>query len=424
MKGRSRTRLATVAALLLALLAVVAAGTSSGSTSATPKFKNPPYKVGAVFALTGIYSGTDLNSYHALRATVDEINANGGVLGHKLVYSVQDSQSDPAKSALAAQQIVDQYKPHVMIPDIVCIMALSALPIANRAKLVTFTGCDNGQPSNPQLYPYNFSTFPPVAVQGVPLVALANYVAKGKKLKIGFLHSNDAAGNGTVPFLRAAAIAKGHQWAGDQGFTVGTPDLTVQLSRLRSSGADFVILFGQAGDAGNTMKSVRDLAWDVQVLGNTGTTSVALADEIPEAYRDNFHAMVTANSVRKKASSVPPEWVTKYLRKYSQTITTLSVVGAVHDGLTLWKWAAERAKSINRDKIRAELEKLSTLPKAQWPKGLHLTANPKYSSTQHGEVNANLNRAWGAITPSRNIMGTYEGDVVTCYCEVIPGLNP
>jgi ABC-type branched-subunit amino acid transport system substrate-binding protein len=402
---------------VLLLVVLAATGGMASGAKAPPKFKNPPYKVGAVFALTGAYSGTDKDSAASLRATIAEINALGGVDGHKLEYRVVDSQSDPAKSTLAAQQIVDQYKPHVMIPDIVCIMALSALPVANRAGLVTFTGCDNGVPSNPSQYPRNFSTFPPVAVLGLPLTAAAAHVLKGRKMTVGFLHSNDAAGNGLVPVVRAAVELKGHKWAGDQPFTVGTPDLTVQLSRLRQADADVVILWGQVGDAGNVMKSVRDLAWNVQVVGGTGTTSASLVNEIPEDYRDNFHAMVTANSVRRRGSTTPPPWINTYLRRSSTTVQTLSVVGAVHDGLTYWKWAVERTKSTNPVRVTRELEKLSTLPRAQWPKGLQLTANPMYTSTQHGLRNANLNRAWGIIRPSRNIMGTYEGEVFTCYCE-------
>jgi branched-chain amino acid transport system substrate-binding protein len=404
---------------VLVLLLAAAGSTANGAQA--PRFKAPNYKVGAVFALTGAYSGTDKDSAASLRATVAEINANGGVNGHRLEYRIVDSQSDPAKSTLAAQQIVDQYKPHVMIPDIVCIMALSALPVANRAGVVTFTGCDNGQPSNPTLYPRNFSTFPPVSVLGLPLVAAATHVLKGRKMTVGFLHSNDAAGNGLVPVVRTAVEIKGHKWAGDQAYAVGTPDLTVQLSRLRQGGADVVILWGQVGDAGNTMKSVRDLAWDVNVIGGTGTTSATLIDEIPADFRDNFHAMVTANSVRKPGSSTPPTWINTYLRQASSTVQTLSVVGAVHDGLTYWKWAVERTGSINPARVTSELEKLRTLPRAQWPKGLQLTANPMYNSTQHGLRNANINRAWGVIRPSRNIMGTYEGEVFTCYCELPTG---
>jgi branched-chain amino acid transport system substrate-binding protein len=414
MRGRSRK---AVAVLLLALLCAAAAALAGASSGATPA----PYRVGAVFALTGAFSGTDKDSAASLRATIREINATGGVNGRKLEFRVIDSGSDPAKAALAAQQLVDQFKPHVMIPDIPCIFALSALPIAARANIVTFTGCDNGIPSNPSNYPFSFSTFPPAAVLGVPLVSAAAHVLKGRKMNIGFLHSNDVAGNSLIAPVRAAAEIKGHRFVGNQPFAVGTPDLTVQLSRLRQAGADIVILWGQVGDGGNTMKSVRDLAWDVTVIGGTGTTSATLVDEVPDELKDRFRALVTANSIRKAGSTELPTWIDRWLRRASTNVQTLSVVGAVHDGLTYWKWAVERTKSVNPTLVTRELEKLSTLPRSEWPKGLQLTANPMYTATQHGLRNANLNRAWGLMRPSRNIMGTYEGEVFTCYC-VLP--NP
>lgn len=389
-----------------------------GKKKINPKLK--PYRVGAVLALTGAFSGTDQDSAAGLRATVREINANGGVNGHRLVYRIIDNGSDTAKAALAAQAVVDQFDPQVMIPDIPCRFALSALPIAKRENIPTFTGCDNGVPSNPSEYPLNFSTFPPASVLGVPLVAALRHATKLKSGSIGFLHSNDVAGESLVSPVRRAASVRGYQWAGDQAFAVGTPDVTVQLANLRRAGADAVILWGQVGDAGNVMRSMRDLAWDAHVVGGTGTTSATLVDEIPEQLRGKFHALVTANSIRKPNATTPPAWINNYLRPASSKVQTLSVVGAVHDGLTYWKWAAERTKSINPNRIRQELEKLNQLPRNQWPSGLQLTANPMYSSTQHGLLNANLNRAWGVMRPSRNIMGTYEGEVFTCFCSV-PG---
>jgi len=412
-----------VAATLVVLCIAVAAGSAESSTGATAQatkcqFKKPDYKVGAVFALTGVYSGTDLNSFWSMKATVNEINANCGVMGHKLVYSVVDSQSDPAKSALASQQVVDQYKPDVMFPDITCLMALPALPIASKAGLVTFTGCDNGAPSNPSLYPRSFATFPPISRQATDLVAGAKVVMGKTPLKVGFLHSSDAAGNGEVEPLKAAVLLKGGQWVGDQSHGVGDPDVSVQMSKLKDAGANIVILWGQVGDGGVAMKAIRDLNWNVQVLGNSGTVGAALIDEIPDAYKDNYHAVVNAISVRDPKKGLPP-FVGTYLQKVSTEVQNLSVAGAVHDGLTLWKWAVERTKTIDADKVTKELEKLQTLPKAQWPKGLFHTDNPAFSPTQHGEGNANLNRAWGLIVPSKTIMGTYAGKVFTCYCDPI-----
>src|SRR5262245_44186301 len=61
------------------------------------------YKVGAVLALTGDYSGTDKDSRAGLEATIAEINDNGGVNGRQLEFKIEDSQSEPSRAALAAQ---------------------------------------------------------------------------------------------------------------------------------------------------------------------------------------------------------------------------------------------------------------------------------------------------------------------------------
>lgn len=421
MTGRSwigRSGKAFAAAVLLLVLLAVAGGNASGSGAKPFKFKQPPYRIGAVLGLTGVLSGVDKDTAASLRATVAEINAKGGVNGHKLVYRILDDQSDPSKAALAAQKLVDEYKPHFLVPDIPCFLALSALPIASRARLITFTGCDNGIPSIPANFPYNFSTYPPATVISVALVAGAAHVLKGRKMKVGFLNEDSAGSNALAEPLKAVAIAKGHTWVGNERFATGTPDLTVQLSKLRRAGADVVILFGRPGDGGNTMKSLRDLAWDVQVIGGDNVISTTFYDEVPAALRDNVHAVVTAISVRKRGSNVPPPWINTWLRRQSRGVQTLAVVGAVHDGITYWKWAVERTKSVNANRVRRELEKLHTLPQRQWPKGMLLTVNPMYSPRQHGLRNANLSRGWGVVRPSRNIMGTYEGEVFTCYCTL------
>jgi branched-chain amino acid transport system substrate-binding protein len=411
-----------LAAALLALLAL--AGSSCGDDddsgdggSSGGESSEETYKVGAVLALTGDYSGTDKDSAAGLKATVAEINANGGVNGRKLEYKINDNQSDPAKSSLAAQQIVDEYEPDVMIPDVPCILALSALPVASRSDIVTFTGCDNGEPSDPSEYPYNFSTFPPAAVLGPPLVQGAAHVMDNEKLKIGLLYSNDAAGEALVPQVEAAAKDHGDSVVAKEAFAVGTPDLTVQMSKLRQAGANVVVLWGQVGDAGNAMKSVRDLDWDVQVFGGTGTTSSSLVEEIPENLQDRFHALVPALAVREGGEDSLPPFVTEYLQpEADQEVQTLSVVGAIHDGLTLWKWAVDRVKDTNPDAVSSEIEKLGSLPEEEWPEGLFLTANPAYAPDQHGELNADLDNAWGVVNVSENISGTYEGEKFECDC--------
>ncbi len=403
---------------LLVGLQVGCGGDDEGAGAGSGGDGEEVYRVGAVLALTGDYSGTDKDSRAGLEATIAEINANGGVNGRQLEFEIEDSQSEPSRAALAAQALVDKYKPHVMIPDIPCLMALATLPVPNREGIITFTGCDSGDPpaSNPEAFPTNFSTFPPPPTLGQPLVQGAELATGKDKMTVGFLRSDDAAGEALVEPVKAAAEGRGHTWAGDEAFAVGEPDLTVQLSKLQDAGADVVILWGQVGDGGNAMKSVRDLNWDAHVFGGTATVSAALKDEIPEGYQDNFNALVTGNSVREGGPETLDPFIQDYLQEASSDVQTLSVVGAVHDGLTLWKWAVERTKSTEPEKLVAELETLGDLPESEWPEGLQLSDNPMYNAEQHGLLNANLDTAWGVIKPSENIMGTYEGQPLECDC--------
>lgn len=402
---------------LAAALSITACSSSSGSSSGS----NAPYKVGAVLSLTGAYSGTDQDASASLKATVAQINDKGGINGHKLEYKALDSQSNAAKGQLAAQQIVGSYKPNFMFADDLCIISLGALTYPNNAGMVSFTGCDNGTPSNPSKYPHNFSTFPPSSsVQSPALVAAAASVMGAKSMSIGFLHSNDAAGQGVVDPLKAATLANHSKWAGEQAFAVGAPDLTVQMAKLRDAGANVVVLFGQVGDGATAMKALDQLKWNVQVIGSTSTVSTALRASIPPDLINNFHALVTAGSVRPaggQATNADPlaqEFITNYLPKASNHVQTLAVVAAVHDSLMLWKWAVEQAKSTDTAAVTAQLEKLQGLPQSSWPAGLIITGNPAYSAQQHGEKNADLSKAWGLVTASENIMGTYEGGYFTC----------
>jgi ABC-type branched-subunit amino acid transport system substrate-binding protein len=84
-------------------------GSSAGSGS------SGPIKVGALTDLTGAFGIVGKANKAIAQFTVDEINANGGVLGRKLKLIVVDGASDPATSAKVAGQLVNQDKVDMVI---------------------------------------------------------------------------------------------------------------------------------------------------------------------------------------------------------------------------------------------------------------------------------------------------------------------
>jgi branched-chain amino acid transport system substrate-binding protein len=403
-----------VMALVLSACSSSPHASSSSTAAGSGGFKAGVYKVGGVFALTGSYSGTDIGSAASLEATVAEINASGGVLGHKLEYKIVDDASNPSKAVLATQELISDFQPNVMFPGIECELASAGVPVTDNAHVLSFTGCDDGTDTTASKFPYNFASFPPESTDGPSLVQGAAIALKGEKPVIGYLHSNDAAGTGEVPSVEQATKAAGYKWVGDQAFAVGTADLTVQMSQLKQAGANVVILWGQVGDAGTAMKAAAALNWNVQVVGNTGVTDSSLVSEIPAGYVTNFHAVADAISVRVPGRGLPA--FVNSLSKFTNygPVSNLSVVGAVHDGLMIWKWAVEKAKSVDPTKVIKALDSMKNLKPSQFPSGLLLVSNPAYTSAQHGELYANLVHAWGLISASTSVEGSYTGTLFTC----------
>lgn len=70
----------------------------------------PPLRIGALHALTGSMAVNERPLVDALRLAVEEINAQGGVLGRPLELLVSDTQSNPEQAARQAQRLIREDK--------------------------------------------------------------------------------------------------------------------------------------------------------------------------------------------------------------------------------------------------------------------------------------------------------------------------
>ena len=65
---------------------------------------------------------------------VDEVNKNGGVLGRKISFQMQDSQCRPADALSAAEMLLSQDKVDVLLGDLCSGATMALMPVAEKAK--------------------------------------------------------------------------------------------------------------------------------------------------------------------------------------------------------------------------------------------------------------------------------------------------
>lgn len=88
------TRSAIGIAITATVVTACGGGSGGGDAAAAGEASDEPITIGASASLTGPYASSGTNVSNGYQLAVDQINADGGVLGRQLELDVQDDQSD------------------------------------------------------------------------------------------------------------------------------------------------------------------------------------------------------------------------------------------------------------------------------------------------------------------------------------------
>jgi branched-chain amino acid transport system substrate-binding protein len=400
----------TAAALALVLTVAAACGGSSPPTGSTK-----PLVIGAVLPLSGNAGGSGHDSIIGLEQVIDQINKAGGVLGRPLTFQTRDDASDTNKAVLAAQDLLANVHPDFMIPENNTTQTLAILPLTSSAKIITIDTASSTAAADVSKFPYQFEDFLPSGSQGVAFASVAKQLASqaGETPKLGILMENGASGQFIAAATKSAAQAQGIEVAGQQSYQTGTQDLTIYASKLKSAGVNIIACHGFGTDAANSIKAVEALGWtNVTLIGNPTwlSTGASLETLIPADIASRVYVIAPVVVLRSSSAAPTDPWHTAVAALGPPS----SLIGpaAIHDSITLWAWAVNKVGSLDPDKVKAQLEKLSTLPASQLPQDLQIVPNPGWSATVHDLSNSDLSHAWGLMQRSSLIAGTYQGVVL------------
>ena len=351
-------------------------------------------KIGLVAALTGQSAQSGESITRGLTIAIDEINGKGGVLGKKLVLVRRDDESSPPKGVTAARELISSEKVTALFGGIDTPVSLAIVPIANQNKMpfmgVWAAGTNitmNG--ANP-----NF-VFRVSARDDLVDVALIRY-AMGKfgAKKPGLVMVNNPWGESNEKGLKVAAAAAKIDIAGVEKLEQSDVDVTPQLGRLKSAGADVIILVANAAPGAQMMKSRERMGWKVPVVSHWGISGGRF-DELVGSTAGDVHFIQTysffskPNDASKKLMS---ELGSRYGVKGPADVIAPVGTANAYDAMHLLARAIDKAKSVDGDAIRKAMEEIDSYT------GLIKTYKKPFSPTDHE-----------GLAPEDYIMVRYEG---------------
>jgi branched-chain amino acid transport system substrate-binding protein len=298
-------------------------------------------KVGVAAPITGAAASNGEQLVRGVKRAADDINAAGGILGQKIEIETGDDVSDPKQGVSVANKfvgdgikfVIGHFNSGVTIPASEVYLdngIVFVTPAATNPK-VTERGLWNA-----------FRTCGRDDQQATVWAELA--VGKLKDKKIAILHDKTTYGQGLAEVTRKDMNAGGKKEVLYEGVNVGEKDYTAVVSKIKASGADYVMWGGLYTEGGLILRQMRDQGVQATMISGDGITNnefSAIAGPATEGTlmtfgsepRDNPAAKAVVDEFRKVGFD--PAGYTLYS----------------YAGMQILKQAAEQAKSLDPKKV-------------------------------------------------------------------------
>jgi branched-chain amino acid transport system substrate-binding protein len=312
-------------------------------------------KVGLVAAMSGQSAKSGEAIARGLSLAIDEINAKGGVLGKKLALVVRDDESNPAKGALAARELVQREKVVAFFGGLDTPVSLAIVPFANQAKVPFMGVWAAGTPITQNGAAENY-VFRVSAVDDLVDVALVDRAIKayGAK-KPGMILINNPWGESNEKGLKAALAARKLPFAGVEKFENNDVDVVPQLTRLKEGGADVLFLVANVAPASQVVKSLDRMGWNVPIISHWGVAGGRFTELAgPSAAKVQFvQTFSFSGNKNPKATAVFDVLKKKYpeIKSYADVTPAVGIANA-YDAMHLVALAIAKAGSTEGPKVR------------------------------------------------------------------------
>lgn len=344
---------AVAAALSVALLA--ACGSGNGSSSGS----GDTILVGEIAGTTGAYGTTGQAMVNGAMMAVDEINAQGGVLGKKLKLQWYNDDASATKSSQLFRRLVSDGA--VAIAGSGDTGPTTAAE-SDRAKIPNIGAVDDGgltvYPKGPDQppFPWVFSTSLNTFAWGG---AVAKY-ALAHCTGLALLHDPSSYGLGGEAGIKLVYEAAGKKLLLDEAITENwstgaTVGLKNEIEKIKQSGADCVDVWLTPQDQASFVQEAKSLGAKLTVLGNDETNADTTFSSLAKADGDGVISAALTTEVKPNAK------LADFQRKYKTRFNVDSTPFAecTYDAFLMLRDAIKKAGSTKPEDLRKALNSVT-----------------------------------------------------------------
>jgi len=347
MMRRATHSLATAA--MLVLLSTV------GYTRAAKPPTGTPYKIGAIFSITGDASSLGIPERNTAQMLEKMINAAGGINGHPLQIIIEDDRGDNAEAANAAKRLIGRDKVLAIIGPsrtgttlaLVNYMEEMHVPLISCA-----AGIEIVEPARKWVFKTPQSDR--MAVQKI-----VQYLKPKKITRVASLSDNTAFGKGGLREIEKLLPAAGITVLTKEEYGPKDLSMETQLTKIRATGAQAVVCWGTPPGPAIVAKNMKQLGMNTPLIcshGVANATFLSLAGTAANGVVLPAGRLLVWDRIPAKhpQRALLKDYATRYQAAYGKPADTFG--GHAWDAVRLVAKALREAGP-DRAKIRASIEK-------------------------------------------------------------------
>ena len=248
------------------------ADSASGSTQ-------EPIKIGAILSLTGTYAGLGEPEKNLIEMEVKKINDAGGINGRPVEVIIEDDATDEAQAVAAASRLIEQENVVAIIGATGTGQTMAMRGDIQRAGIPQVSMAGGTVITNP-VDPLVFAT-PWSNTIVVPFTL--DYLKSQGITKIGLITDSGGFGKDGQAVFAAAAPKAGVEIVADETLNPGDTDMTAQLTKIKNSDAEAIVMWTAGSEAAIIAKNAKDLGIDLPIYGSHGIARQEFIDGAGEA---------------------------------------------------------------------------------------------------------------------------------------------
>lgn len=332
-------------------------------------------KLGALYPLSGGLALLGDESYRGFELAVEKRNAEGGLLGKKIVIVKADAV-DATQAVGAARKLTSVENVKAIFGSYASPISFAATQVSELAEVPYFELGAISDPITERGYKYVFRSNPTSKAFADRTVDVINEIVapglkvKSKDLRIAIIHEDALYGTTVAQYQNEAAKKAGLNIVETLPYSSKAVDLSSLILRLKGAKVDVVLQTSYQNDTVLFFRQMKEAGFAPKaVIGAGGGYS--LQDTVKAAGADNMHGVFDIDFTQYLTNEAGAPGIKAFVQAYKKKYGMEPRSGhslANFTGAIIFLDVIQRAGSLDKDKIRAAV--LSTdVPVGTTPSG-------------------------------------------------------